>query len=68
VHYSAASERYRTNAAFRHLEQPDAVVHRHGTEAARLFGMGKMHEALAGIGKVEEASVQVLADLERLRE
>ena len=67
-YYSDASERYRNNAAFRHLEQPHAAVHQHGKEAARLFGMGKLHEALAEIGKVEEASVQVLADLDRLRQ
>jgi methyl-accepting chemotaxis protein len=67
-YYSESSERYRNNAAFRHLEQPHAAVHSHGKEAARLFGMGKLHEALAEIEKVEEASVQVLADLDRLRD
>ena len=67
-YYSEASERYRNNAAFKHLEQPHAAVHQHGKEAARLFGMGKLHEALAEIGKVEEASVEVLADLDRLRQ
>jgi methyl-accepting chemotaxis protein len=67
-YYSEGAERFSGNAAFRHLEQPHAAVHRHGKEAARLFGMGRLQEALTEIAKVEQASVEVLADLDRLRE
>jgi|GEM_PF-5775822 methyl-accepting chemotaxis protein len=55
------------DAVFRHLEQPHAAVHRHGKEAARLFEAGTLHEALAEIEKVETASHEVLADLDKLR-
>jgi methyl-accepting chemotaxis protein len=67
-YYGEGAARYGSNPAFRHLEGPHAAVHRHGKEAARLFGMGKLHEALAEIEKVEAASVEVLADLDKLLE
>ncbi|CCE04402.1 conserved hypothetical protein [Bradyrhizobium sp. STM 3843] len=67
-YYGEGSQRFAGNAVFRHLEQPHAAVHRHGKEAARLFGMGRIDEALAEIGNVEKASQEVLADLDRIRE
>ncbi|MDE2377138.1 methyl-accepting chemotaxis protein, partial [Bradyrhizobium sp.] len=66
-YYSEGSGQFGDNAVFRHLEQPHAAVHRHGKEAARLFEAGKFHEALAEIAKVEAASHDVLADLDKLR-
>jgi methyl-accepting chemotaxis protein len=65
---SEGATRHGSKAVFRHLEQPHAAVHQHGKEAARLFGMGKLKEALVEIEKVEAASVQVLEDLDKLRE
>ncbi len=67
-YYAEGASRYGDNPVFRHLEQPHAAVHHHGKEAARLFGVGKLHEALAEIEKVEAASVEVLADLDKLRQ
>ena len=66
-YYSEGTANFSGNPAFRHLEQPHAAVHQHGKEAARLFGMGKLPEALAEIAKVETASVEVLAVLDKLR-
>ena len=66
-YYAEGTSKYGSNATFKQLEQPHAAVHRHGKEAARLFAMGKFHDALAEIEKVETASREVLADLDRLR-
>ncbi|MGA7804551.1 methyl-accepting chemotaxis protein [Bradyrhizobium sp.] len=67
-YYGEGATSHGGKAAFRHLEAPHAAVHQHGKEAARLFGMGRLTEALAEIDKVEAASVEVLADLDKLRE
>jgi methyl-accepting chemotaxis protein len=66
-YYGEGAASHGSKAAFRHLEEPHAAVHQHGKEAARLFGIGKLTEALAEIDKVEAASVEVLADLDKLR-
>jgi methyl-accepting chemotaxis protein len=66
-YYSDGAQEFINSAVFQHLEQPHAAVHRHGKEAARLFGLGHLQEALREIAKVEAASVEVLADLDKLR-
>lgn len=66
-YYGDGKQKFGGNAVFQRLDQPHAAVHRHGKEAARLFGLGQLQEALSEIAKVEAASVEVLADLDRLR-
>ncbi len=66
-YYSDGARKFGDSAVFRHLEQPHEEVHRHGKEAARLFGLGQIQEALNEIAKVEAASVEVLSDLDKLR-
>ncbi len=65
-YYSDEARKFRDNAVFRHLEQPHAEGHRHGKEAARLFELGQLTDALNEIAKVETASIEVLADLGKL--
>ena len=67
-YYGEAGQRFAGNAAFRALEKPHEAVHRHGKEAARLFSSGRIEEALSEIGKVEVASTDVLASLDRIKE
>ncbi len=66
-YYTDGVRQHGDSSVFRHLERPHEAVHRHGKEAARLFGLGQMQEALHEIAKVEAASVEVLADLDNLR-
>ena len=56
----------RNNAAFRALEHPHRLVHDHGIRAVRYFNEGDTEAALVEIGRVEEASKEVLAILAHL--
>ncbi|UFZ06598.1 methyl-accepting chemotaxis protein [Bradyrhizobium ontarionense] len=67
-YYGEGGQRFAGTPAFRALEQPHEAVHRHGKEAARLFGSGRIDEALNEIGKVEVASTDVLAALDQMQE
>ncbi|NBC33941.1 MAG: chemotaxis protein [Alphaproteobacteria bacterium] len=53
--------------AFRSLETPHEAVHRHGKTAAELFARGDRVGALEAYTKMETASAEVLALLDRLR-
>jgi methyl-accepting chemotaxis protein len=66
-YYSDASQAQRHETAFTHLEAPHAAVHQHGKAAAQLFNQGQLDQALAEIAKMEATSIEVLADLDRLR-
>lgn len=65
-YYSDAATPYRDSSAFKSLEAPHAAVHSHGKEAARLFERGDIAGAMTEIEKVEEASKDVLALLDKL--
>jgi methyl-accepting chemotaxis protein len=65
-YYGELSAPYRGCTAFVALEQPHAMVHTHGKEAARLFERGDLDGALAEIEKVEDASKGVLRLLDEL--
>lgn len=61
--------RYTRHGAFGQLVGPHKSVHEHGILAVRLFNEGKTEEALQEIGKVEEASKEVLrllSEIDRL--
>ncbi|MDP4025140.1 methyl-accepting chemotaxis protein [Methylobacterium sp. NEAU 140] len=65
-YYGDASLPYRDNPAFQALDAPHERVHVHGKEAARLFAAGDLRGALQAIGRVDEASRQVLGLLDDL--
>ena len=67
-YYQVADSRLKDHPVFRQLEDPHAAVHRHGKAAAELFGQGDRVGALAKYGKMEKASAQVLALLDRLKQ
>ncbi|HNS44869.1 MAG TPA: methyl-accepting chemotaxis protein [Alphaproteobacteria bacterium] len=52
---------------FKQLEEPHALVHKHGKAAVRLFNEGDVEGAVAEIGKVDAASKDVQRLLEELR-
>jgi methyl-accepting chemotaxis protein len=66
-YYGKDAQEYKKHEEFKRLEEPHALVHKHGIEATRLFNTGKVDAALAEIKKVEEASEDVMAILEKLR-
>ena len=55
-------------AAFRDLERPHEEVHRFGQEAATKFYENRLDEALAALKRMDDASQEVLNQLERLGE
>ena len=65
-YYGAASSGLRDHPAFRKLEKPHELVHRHGKHAAALFEKGDLSGALVEIGEVNTASKEVLSLLEEL--
>ena len=65
-YYGEGSNGLRDRAAFRQLEKPHELVHRHGKRAATLFEAGDLSGALAEIEKVDAASKDVLALLNEL--
>jgi len=65
-YYGPGSLPYREHSAFTRLEGPHAAVHQSGKEAARLFNAGNLNGAMEAIGRVEEASEDVLALLDEL--
>ena len=63
---TASSEGWSGDPEFRRLDGPHARVHTHAREVVRLFNLGQREEAAEKYRKMEEASVEVLAILERL--
>ena len=67
-YYGEGQRVFGSEPVFRNLEGAHERVHRHGIEAARRFQAGDLEGALAAIGEVEKASVEVLAALDQLLE
>ena len=67
-YYSEETGAMRGQDAFRELEAPHEMVHRHGEEAARLYNAGDLEGALAEMAEVERASDTVLVLLDKLQE
>ncbi|MBI5317964.1 methyl-accepting chemotaxis protein [Bradyrhizobium sp.] len=65
-YYGDGSNGLRDRPAFRNLETPHELVHRHGKRAAALFATGDLPGALAEIEKVDAASRDVVALLNEL--
>jgi len=65
-YYGDASRDSRNNRAFALLENPHALVHQHGKQAAKLFEAGDLPGAMKEIQQVEAASKDVLRLLDEL--
>ena len=65
-YYGEGSSGLRNHPAFRKLEKPHELVHRHGKHAAALFEKGDLSGALAEIEKVDAASREVVDLLDGL--
>jgi methyl-accepting chemotaxis protein len=65
-YYGDASSDSRGHRAFAMLENPHALVHQHGKQAAKLFAAGDLPGALKEIQHVEAASKDVLRLLDDL--
>ncbi len=63
---SDLAERYRNHPAYKKLEEPHKLVHKHGIEAARRHNNGDIKGALEEIQKMEKASEDVLRLLSEL--
>ncbi|MBI5750920.1 MAG: CZB domain-containing protein [Hydrogenophilales bacterium] len=59
---------YSKLAGYKQVEQPHRTFHTHGVSAVELFHGGDYEAALRGIGEMERASMQVIAELERMAE
>lgn len=51
---------------YREVEPPHAAVHKHGVQAVELFWQGRPADALGEIGAMEDASMRVLQELDRM--
>jgi methyl-accepting chemotaxis protein len=65
-YYAIDEATIRNDATFRALEDPHVRVHRNGKDALRALNNGDMDMALAEIGKMALASIEVLELLDRL--
>jgi len=65
-YYSPDAASYQGHPAYKRLEEPHRLVHKHGIEAARLFRAGSGEAAMREIAEVAEASKQVIACLDEL--
>ena len=65
-YYGPASLDFRHHSAYAELEPFHRQVHQNGLDAVRAFNSGDVEGAMASIGKVEQASVGVLASLDRM--
>lgn len=60
-----AEERFGRSASFRELEAPHKQLHSVGREAIRLHRNGDLHESLAALKQMEQASERVMQILDR---
>ncbi len=63
---SVSDETIKGHPAYQSLEKPHADVHNYGKQAAEQFAQGDREKALESIGKMEEASVEVVRILDEL--
>ncbi|MCA1908041.1 MAG: CZB domain-containing protein [Magnetospirillum sp.] len=67
-YYGPGSMPFRSHPAFAALEEPHRQVHREGIEAVRAYNAGQVEIAMERIARVQQASLGVLANLDRLLE
>lgn len=65
-YYAEGKELYGHLDAFREIEAPHMEVHKWGIQAVEHYNNGEMDKALAAVEKVEKASEEVVAGLDRL--
>jgi methyl-accepting chemotaxis protein len=65
-YYSVTDTTLKARPDFSRLENPHALVHRHGIEAVKLYNAGDVEGALREIAAVEAASIDVLKFLRNL--
>jgi len=66
-YYGPQAEEYRDHPAFKTLEAPHALVHKHGIEAARRHEANDLDGALESVQAMEKASEDVMALLNELQ-
>ncbi len=59
---------YSALSGYKQVEQPHRAFHTHGASAVEQFHGGDFQAALHGISDMEQASMQVIAELERMAE
>ncbi len=59
-------EKYRKLRAFKEIEEPHKQVHAYGIEAARCFETGALQRGMQQYERVEQASREVLACLDKM--
>ncbi|SCA55776.1 putative Methyl-accepting chemotaxis protein [Candidatus Terasakiella magnetica] len=65
-YYACDDKRVKSLKAFKDIEDPHILVHKHGIEAARKYKRGDVEGALAEISQVQRASVHVIHHLNEL--
>ncbi len=65
-YYQSADDAVKSKASFSAIEQPHIKVHHHGIEAAKCFERGKTQEGMEHYRILEEASRQVIENLQKL--